>query len=54
MPEHTYTAPGVYTISLMVWDSDGVASACSTTAEIVNPSAVDPTTWGRIKHGYQQ
>jgi chitodextrinase len=48
-PSHIYSAPGTFVITLTIWDSDGAASSCTTTASITGPSAVVPYTWGRIK-----
>jgi chitodextrinase len=47
---HTYSAPGFYTITLVVTNDKPYKSACTTTVEIVNPSPVTPATWGRVKH----
>jgi chitodextrinase len=49
-PTHTYSTPGAYTIALTITDWDGAVSTCLTTALITNSSAVEPATWGRIKH----
>jgi hypothetical protein len=49
-PLHTYTTLGVYDVVLTVTDADGAASTCTTIAVINLSSAVDPATWGRIKH----
>ena len=49
--DHTYSAPGFYTVTLVVVDLEGYKSYCTTTAEITIPSAIEPVTWGRVKHG---
>jgi chitodextrinase len=36
-PSHTYTDPGLFTISLTVFDDQGANSNCSTTAEVDVP-----------------
>jgi hypothetical protein len=49
-PSHSYSKPGYFIVSLTVTDADGAASVCGTEAVITDPSAIDPATWGRIKH----
>ncbi len=40
-PSHLYTVPGVYVVGLMVTDSEGTLSACTTTAEVTGPQATE-------------
>ena len=49
-PSHSYSTPGVFSVLLTVTDADGAAMSCGTEAVITLSSAVDPATWGRIKH----
>lgn len=51
-PTHTYTAFGLYTVTLCVTDDDQARVCCTTTAEI-GATPVEPSTWGSIKSQYR-
>jgi PKD repeat protein len=51
-PTHTYTAFGLYTVTLCVTDDRQARVCCTTTAEI-GATPVEPSTWGHIKSQYR-
>jgi PKD repeat protein len=48
-PTHTYSQAGTFTITLTVTDDNAATSTCTSTA-YVTTTAVEPTTWGKLKH----
>ncbi len=52
MPQHTYIAGGVFTVTLTVTDDSDLVSSCLTIAD-VTPVPVEPATWGHIKALYR-
>ena len=51
-PTHSYTAFGLYTVTLCVTDDRQARVCCTTTAEI-GATPVEPSTWGSIKSHYR-
>jgi len=51
-PTHSYTANGLYTVTLCVTD-DRLARVCCTTTAEIGATPVDPSTWGSIKSHYR-
>ena len=47
-PTHAYTQAGTFTITLTVTDENSLTSTCATTVSVTT-TAVEPSTWGRIK-----
>jgi chitodextrinase len=52
-PTHVYAAVGTYVVLLKVTQDDNLQSTCITKTLITSPTAVQGTTWGRVKVVYR-